>query len=75
MELQQAQSLVYLVAPVLRFQPATDELLEYLSLGIQVVRVGLPENWRKVLRVVIRQGELGGKKSSEVNRCKKERSD
>jgi hypothetical protein len=54
-ELQQAPPLVYLVAPALRFHPATDDLLKYLSPELEVVRVGLAENWRRGLRVVMRQ--------------------
>jgi len=54
-ELQMAAPLVYLVAPALRFHPASDELLRYLSSEIEIVRVGLAESWRRGLRVVIRQ--------------------
>lgn len=54
-ELQQAPPLVYLVAPALRFHPSTDDLLEYLSPELEVIRVGLAENWRRCLRVVMRQ--------------------
>jgi hypothetical protein len=54
-ELQQALPLVYLVAPALRFHPATDELLRYLSPELEVLRVGLAESWRRGLRVVMRQ--------------------
>jgi hypothetical protein len=54
-ELQQALPLVYLVAPALRFHPATDDLLRYLSPDLEVVRVGLAESWRRGLRVVMRQ--------------------
>jgi hypothetical protein len=54
-ELQQAPPLVYLVAPALRFHPATDDLLRYLSPELEVVRVGLAESWRRGLRVVMRQ--------------------
>lgn len=54
-ELQQAPPLVYLVAPALRFHPATDDLLKYLSPELEVVRVGLAESWRRGLRVVMRQ--------------------
>jgi len=55
MQLQAAPPLVYLVAPALRFHPATDELLRYLSPEVEVVRVGLAENWRRGVRVVMRQ--------------------
>jgi hypothetical protein len=55
MELQQAPPLVYLVAPALRFHPATDDLLRNLSPELEVVRVGLAESWRRGLRVVMRQ--------------------
>lgn len=54
-ELQSAPPIVYLIAPALRFHPATGELLRHLSPEIQVVRVGLDENWRRGLRVVMRQ--------------------
>lgn len=54
-ELQNAAPIVYLVAPALRFHPATDALLTYLSPDLEVVRVGLAESWRRGLRVVMRQ--------------------
>jgi hypothetical protein len=54
-DLQQASPLVYLVAPALRFHPTTDDLLNYLSPEMEVVRVGLAESWRRGLRVVMRQ--------------------
>jgi hypothetical protein len=54
-QLQAAAPLVYLVAPALRFHPATDELLRYLAPEVEVVRVGLAETWRRGVRVVMRQ--------------------
>jgi hypothetical protein len=54
-ELQQSSRLVYLVAPALRFHPTTDDLLNYLSPELEIVRVGLAESWRHGLRVVMRQ--------------------
>jgi hypothetical protein len=54
-ELQAAPPLVYLVAPALRFHPATDILLRYLSPEFEMVRVGLAESWRRGIRVVMRQ--------------------
>jgi hypothetical protein len=53
--LQAAPPLVYLVAPALRFHPATDELLRCLAPEVEVVRVGVAESWRRGLRVVMRQ--------------------
>jgi hypothetical protein len=53
--LQAAPPLIYLVAPALRFHPATDQLLRYLAPGLEVVRVGLAESWRRGVRVVMRQ--------------------
>src|SRR2546429_4559068 len=38
--LQQAPPLVYLIAPALRFHPATDDPLKYLSAELEVARVG-----------------------------------
>ena len=55
MQLQSVPPIVYLVAPALRFHPTTETLLRYLSPEIQIVRVGLAENWRRALRVVLRQ--------------------
>ena len=54
-QLQAAPPLVYLVAPALRFHPATDALLRYLAPELEVVRVGLAESWRRGVRVVMRQ--------------------
>jgi len=54
-ELQAAPPLVYLVAPALRFHPATDILLRFLSPEMECMRVGLAESWRRGLRVVMRQ--------------------
>lgn len=53
--LQAAPPLVYLVAPALRFHPATGELLRYLAPEMEVIRVGLAESWRRGVRVVMRQ--------------------
>ena len=47
--------LLYLVAPGLRFHPAVDIVLRYLSPEIEVSRIGVAENWRRGLRVVLRQ--------------------
>jgi hypothetical protein len=55
LQLQSAPPLVYLVAPALRFHPTTDTILRYLSPEMEIVRVGLAENWRRGLRVVMRQ--------------------
>lgn len=54
-ELQQAPPLIYLVAPALRFHPATDTLLRFLSSEMEVSRVGIAEDWRGGLRLVMRQ--------------------
>jgi hypothetical protein len=54
-ELQAAAPLVYLVAPALHFHPATDTLLSFLARELEIIRVGLAENWRRGLRVVMRQ--------------------
>lgn len=53
--LQPGPPLVYLVAPALRFHPATEILLRYLHPQVEVVRVGLAESWRRGLCVVLRQ--------------------
>jgi hypothetical protein len=47
--------LLLLVAPSLRFHPAADILARCLIRDIEICRVGLNENWRRGLRVVLRQ--------------------
>jgi hypothetical protein len=53
--LQPKPPLLFLVAPGFQFHPASDIVLRYLSREIEVVRIGLGENWRRGLRVVFRQ--------------------
>jgi hypothetical protein len=54
-ELKPDPPLLFLVAPAIRFHPATSVVLGHLSHEIEVARVGLAENWRKGLRVALRQ--------------------
>jgi hypothetical protein len=54
-ELDPAPPLVWLVAPGLRFHPATEILLKYISPEIHVTRIGLNENWRRGPRTIFRQ--------------------
>lgn len=54
-ELQPDPPLVWLVAPALRFHSAVEILIGYLSSEIQVTRIGVNENWRRGLRVMLRQ--------------------
>jgi hypothetical protein len=46
---------LFLVAPAIRFHPATSVILRYLSSELEVSRVGLAENWRRGLKVALRQ--------------------
>ncbi len=54
-ELQEKPPLLYLVAPTFRFHPATDVILRCISRDLEIMRVGLNENWRRGLRVLLRQ--------------------
>jgi hypothetical protein len=47
--------LLFLVGPSLRFHPAGDVLLRYLSSDVEIHRVGVSETWRRGLKVVLRQ--------------------
>lgn len=47
--------LLWLVAPSLRFHSSNEIVLRYLSPELQVTRIGVSENWRRGLRVVLRQ--------------------
>ena len=54
-ELDPQPSLLWLVAPGLRFHSATDTLLKYFSPEIHSTRIGLAENWRRGLKIIFRQ--------------------
>ena len=56
LELQKKPPLLYVVAPGLRFHPASEIVLRFLSPEVELVRVGLNEHWRQGLQVVFRQG-------------------
>lgn len=47
--------LLFLVAPAIRFHAANDVLLRYLCREIEICRVGVNENWRRGVRVALRQ--------------------
>jgi hypothetical protein len=47
--------LLFLVAPAIRFHPATSVILRHLSPEIEVARFGLAENWRRGMHVALRQ--------------------
>lgn len=46
---------VWLVAPAFRFHSASEILLKYLAPEIQVSRIGVNEDWRRGIRVMLRQ--------------------
>jgi hypothetical protein len=52
--LQPKPPLLFLVAPGFRFHPSSLILLQNMSGEIEVVRIGLGENWRRGLRVLFR---------------------
>ncbi len=54
-ELSGQPPILCLVAPGFRFHPANEVVLRYLSPEIEVVRIGLNEQWRAGIRVVFRQ--------------------
>ncbi|MGH9757556.1 MAG: hypothetical protein ACRD4M_07440 [Candidatus Acidiferrales bacterium] len=54
-QLDPAPPLVWLVTPGLRFHPSADILLKYLAPEIRVTRIGINENWRRGVKVVLRQ--------------------
>ncbi len=47
--------LLYLVAPAFRFHSSTDLLLRYLDPSIEVVKVGINQEWRNNLKVLFRR--------------------
>jgi hypothetical protein len=54
-EISAEPPLVWLVAPALRFHPATNTILRYLSPEISITRIGVCESWRRGVKVVLRQ--------------------
>lgn len=54
-EFRNEAPLVWLVAPSLRFHPANEVIVRYLTPEMQISRIGLSENWRRGVRVVFRQ--------------------
>jgi hypothetical protein len=56
-ELSPEPPLLLLVSPALQFHSACDVILRYISPAVEIVRVGLNEEWRKELQVVFRQGQ------------------
>ncbi len=54
-DLQGRPPLLFLLAPSFQFHPSSEIVLRYMSREIEIVRIGLSENWRRNLRVVLRQ--------------------
>ena len=54
-EIDPSPPLLWLVAPALQFHSSNGILLRYLSPEIQVTRLGLNENWRRGLKIVLRE--------------------
>jgi hypothetical protein len=54
-EIDPRPPLVWLVAPAFRFHSATEILQKYLSPELQITRIGLNENWRCGIKVMLRQ--------------------
>lgn len=55
LKIDPAPPLVWLVAPGLRFHPATEIIPRYFASEIQLTRIGLNEDWRRGIRVLFRQ--------------------
>ncbi len=67
-ELQEKSPLLYLVAPALRFHSTMEAILRYFSPEVEVVCIGVQENWRAGPRVVLRECKLppaGGSKEKK----------
>jgi hypothetical protein len=54
-ELAQAPPILYLVSPTFRFHSTTDRIIRYLDPSIEVVRVGLNDQWREGVKVLLRR--------------------
>ena len=47
--------MAWLVVPALQFHQSIETILKYISAEAQITRIGLNENWRRDLKVIIRQ--------------------
>lgn len=52
---------LFLVSPGFRFHSSTDRLIRYFHPSIEVIKVGLNQNWRKGIRVLFRKATGEGK--------------
>ena len=55
-ELSPEPPLLYLVSPAFRFHSTSDRLIRYLAPSIEVVKVGVNQQWRGNIKVLFRQG-------------------
>lgn len=55
MELSNAPPLLYLVCPAFRFHSTTDVVIRYLDPGIEIIEVGLNDQWRDGIQVLFRR--------------------
>lgn len=53
--------LLLLVCPALQFHPTCEIILRYFAPSIEVVRIGLNENWREQTQVVFRAARQAGR--------------
>ncbi len=58
-ELAQAPPLLYLVSPAFRFHSTTDRLIRYLNPSIEVIRVGVNDQWREGVKILFRRPMRG----------------
>jgi len=54
-ELAPAPPLVYLVSPAFRFHSTTHQMMRYLSPEVEVVQVGINNQWRRGVKVLFRR--------------------
>lgn len=54
-EIDSRAPLVWLVAPTFQFHSTGETILKYLSPEIQITRIGLNEDWRREIKVMLRQ--------------------
>jgi len=53
-ELSAAAPLLYLVSPAFRFHSTTEKLLNYFDRKIEVILIGINEQWRREIKVLFR---------------------
>lgn len=58
-ELSKAPPLLYLVCPAFRFHSTTGQVIRYFDPSIEIIQVGVNDQWREGIEVLFRRAARG----------------